>query len=341
MHILMIVNDRRELGPRQTTTMLVRAILARGWRVSISDVAQLGVDEVGDAFAHAAMVDDGTTLEAIGASAARAPLVRQPWSAFAFVWLRTNPGRDVRAALHASLLDMARVAVARGVRVENAPAGLATASSKLFLHHLPAHVRPPSFVTGSAPLLLEWARAQRGPFVVKPLVGSRGNGVFRLASGDADNVRQIVEWLTEDGVAIAQPFLPAAVDGDTRVVLLDGAPIRIGAHVGGVRLIPPDGDFRSNVHVGASTAPVQWTPNIARVAEAVGPVLVAHGIRLAGLDVIGDVVVEVNVFSTGGLFDAERFSGVDFSGRIVEAIADAGPPSVATEVIARDAGTLA
>jgi glutathione synthase len=84
-----------------------------------------------------------------------------------------------------------------------------------------------------------------------------------------------------------------------------------------------------------------WTPSIASVAAAVGPVLVAHGIRLAGLDVIGDVVVEVNVFSTGGLFDAERFSGADFSGRIVDAIADAGPRSVATALSARDAGSRA
>lgn len=324
MDVLLIVNDRRELGPRQTTTMLVRAMIARGWRVDVTDVAQLGVDADGHAFAHAARVTDGSSLEAIGRAAAAAPLVRRAWSAFHFVWLRTNPGRDRRAALHASLLDMARVAVARGVRVENAPDGLATASSKLFLHHLPAQVRPPSFVTGSAALLTEWARAQEGPFVLKPLVGSRGDGVFRLASGEADNVRQIAEWLTGDGVAIAQPFLPAAVDGDTRVVMLDGAPLRVGEDVAGVRRIPPAGDFRSNVHVGASTAPVAWTDAIAQVAAAVGPVLVAHGIRLAGLDVIGDMVVEVNVFSTGGLFDAERFSGADFSGHIVEALA--APP---------------
>jgi len=46
----------------------------------------------------------------------------------------------------------------------------------------------------------------------------------------------------------------------------------------------------------------------------------ADGLFLAGLDFIGDRIIEVNAFSTGGLRDAERFASVDFCAAIVDAI---------------------
>ena len=37
------------------------------------------------------------------------------------------------------------------------------------------------------------------------------------------------------------------------------------------------------------------------------------GLRLVGLDFLGDKLCEVNVFSTGGLRDAEKFTGKPFA----------------------------
>jgi glutathione synthase len=76
--------------------------------------------------------------------------------------------------------------------------------------------------------------------------------------------------------------------------------------------VPPEDEFRSNVHLGAAPRLVPATDDMRRLARFVGPVLQMDGLRLAGMDVIGDKIVEVNVFSTGGIGIAERLSGKPF-----------------------------
>jgi glutathione synthase len=52
--------------------------------------------------------------------------------------------------------------------------------------------------------------------------------------------------------------------------------------------------------------------------EHAAAILYADGIRLAGIDLIGTKVIEFNVFSTGGLYDASQFAGQDFAKRIID-----------------------
>ena len=42
---------------------------------------------------------------------------------------------------------------------------------------------------------------------------------------------------------------------------------------------------------------------------------------LAGIDIVGDKLMEVNVFSPGGLGSAGGFAGVDFAAAVVDALA--------------------
>src|SRR5690606_8582698 len=83
---------------------------------------------------------------------------------------------------------------------------------------------------------------------------------------------------------------------------------------------PGPDDFRSNLHQGGAAHPAALTPSLERIAGALGPRLRQDGLWLTGVDVIGELVVELNVFSTGGLRDAERFTGRDFSSAIVSAL---------------------
>ena len=41
---------------------------------------------------------------------------------------------------------------------------------------------------------------------------------------------------------------------------------------------------------------------------------------LAGLDIVGDKLVEVNVETPGGLDSVERFTGIDFAPVVIEAL---------------------
>ena len=55
-----------------------------------------------------------------------------------------------------------------------------------------------------------------------------------------------------------------------------------------------------------------------RLVEIVRPKLVADGMFLVGLDIVGDKLMEINVFSPGGLGSSSQFAGVDFPAVVIE-----------------------
>jgi glutathione synthase len=251
-------------------------------------------------------------------------------SSFDAVFVRTNPARAAQPGINDAALGLLALARDRGVVVVNDPDALRTWGSKLSLALVPPQWRPETLITRDPAAIRAFVAERPGGAVVKPLQGTRGQDVFFLRVDDP-NLNAIVSAACRDAWVVAQSYVPEAPEGDTRLVLIDGEPLRIGDHVAAIRRVPGPGDFRSNVHVGARPEPGLFDDRLARIAADVGRELVARHIFLAGLDVIGGKVVEVNVHATGGLFDANRFAGVDFTEAIVDALAArvqaAGHPS--------------
>lgn len=84
---------------------------------------------------------------------------------------------------------------------------------------------PETLVTRSkAQLKAFWQ--QHGDIIMKPLDGMGGASIFRVKEGDP-NIGVIAETLTELGTryCMAQNYLPAIVDGDKRVLVVDGEPV--------------------------------------------------------------------------------------------------------------------
>lgn len=320
------VNDPYEILNSQTTAMLIRAAVRAGHEVSVAGVGELSRAASGDIVGSLVPVPAacgtppcageaqlGEQLRAVGAKRASLQSVQA-------VMFRTNPARDpLRAHDHRAALSFARVLQARGVVVLNDPNGLQRAADKLYLSHLPANVTPPTLMSRRAQELLEFVQAQPGDCVLKPAAGTRGQNVFRVRANDA-NLRQIIEVLVADGVAMAQPFVAGGEGGDVRMVLLEGEPLTVQGWLAAIARVPGAGEFRSNIHQGGHARPAELTPVLGRIAQALRPRLLADGLWLTGVDVIGEHVIELNVFSTGGLRDAERFTGQDFSGAIIAAL---------------------
>ena len=231
------------------------------------------------------------------------------------VVVRTNPSRDPRKGLHRRALDLLRVARNQGVRVVNDPDALAQAETKLHLATLPGHLRPRTLVSSDPDRLR--AFIEQGPSVVKPLDGTRGRDVFKVHAA-SENLPQILDVLCRDGLAMAQEFVPEAVHGDVRIIVLGGQVLSLGGHPCAVRRVPPASDFRSNVAVGGTPHPAELQPELLAIANEAAALLLAQGIHFAGLDAIGIRLVEVNVFSTGGLPDAARFTGQDYIGAVLD-----------------------
>ena len=167
-------------------------------------------------------------------------------------------------------------------------------------------------VTARARAEVEAFVAAHGAAVVKPVDGFAGTDVWLVESGPA--CRALAESATAGGRrhVIVQEYLPAVADGNKRLFLLDGE------IVGAVLRRPSADDFR----IGPPVAEAAIDEHDHRIVAALAPLLAAHGIAVAGVDVIDGRLIEVNVTCPGGMHKTDALLGTDLSGAIVRRLLD-------------------
>jgi glutathione synthase len=235
--------------------------------------------------------------------------------------LRSDPGResDHRAWAHTAGINFGRLAMRHGVTVLNDPNGLARALNKTYLQYFPAEVRPKTLITRDRDEIADFA-SEHGNIVLKPLQGSGGKGVFLVRPDDMPNLNQMVEAVSRDGYVMAQEYLTAAAEGDTRLLLMNGKPLQHEGRIAAFRRTRSGGDIRSNIRTGGKIRKAEIDERVLRIAEVVRPKLVQDGMFLVGLDIVGEKLMEINVYSPGGLGSAQRLEGVDFTHAIIDAL---------------------
>jgi glutathione synthase len=235
--------------------------------------------------------------------------------------LRNDPAQDISHGWQQIAgIDFSRLALRSGVIVLNDPSGLARAASKMYFQLFPAEVRPQTLISRNHDDIRAFIKSQGGRAVLKPLQGSGGTGVFLVGPGSAKNVNQMIDALIRDGYVIAQEYLEAAEKGDTRLFMLNGEAFRHKGHYAAFCRVASGGDVRSNITAGGKVAKVKVTEAHLRIADVVRPKLVADGMFFVGLDIVGDKLMEINVFSPGGLGVAQKFERVDFTSDLVAAL---------------------
>ena len=232
--------------------------------------------------------------------------------------LRSNPSVQ-RAWAQSAGIHFGRLAMRHGVIVLNDPNGLSKAVNKLYLQTFPESVRPRTLVTRSLNRIAEFLD-EEGTVIVKPLQGSGGAGVFIVRNDEEHNLEDIFASVSRDGYVIAQQYLPAAAEGDTRLFLMNGLPLRHKGKYAAFRRIRMGDDIRSNIHAGGKLRRAELDDNAFRLAEMVRPRLVEDGMFLVGLDIVGDKLMEINVFSPGGFGSAQKFEKVNFTHAVLEAL---------------------
>ena len=230
-------------------------------------------------------------------------------SAIDVVLLRQDPPFDMAYVTTTHLLET----IHPNTLVVNDPFWVRNAPEKLMVNQF-SDLIAPTLITRDRDALTRF-RDEHGDIIVKPLYGNGGAGVFKSAPGDG-NLNSLHEMFTQvwREPFIAQKFLPAVVNGDKRVIIIDGEP------AGAINRIPAKGETRSNLHVGGTAAPVELTARDREICAALGPVLKEKGLIFVGIDVIGDTLTEINVTSPTGIQELERFSGVNAAGLIWDAI---------------------
>jgi glutathione synthase len=225
--------------------------------------------------------------------------------------MRKDPPFDMEFIYTTYILDLAE---RRGLLVVNSPSSLREINEKVYTAWFP-QCTPPSLITRSAHALREFVAAH-GKVVFKPLDGMGGRSIFVVAQGDP-NTNVVIETLTDYGnrYTLCQRYIPEIVDGDKRILLIDGEPIPYA-----LARIPAPGESRGNLVMGAAGVGRELTERDRWICAEVGPTLAEHGVMFAGLDVIGDYLTEINVTSPTGIREIDAAYGTSVAGDLIRAI---------------------
>jgi len=197
--------------------------------------------------------------------------------------------------------------------VVNDPASVRNAPEKIFLTRFP-DLMPPTLITRDSRDVADF-RSEHKDIIVKPLYGNGGAGVFRIRQND-QNLNSLIEMFQElyPEAFIVQKFLPEVIQGDKRIILIDGEA------VGAINRIPKEGEVRSNMHVGGEAKKTELTAREVQICDAIGPTLRELGLLFVGIDVIGDYLTEINVTSPTGIQEIRRFDDTDIAEILWDAI---------------------
>ena len=232
-----------------------------------------------------------------------------PLTFFDVVLMRKDPPFDMAFFFATHLLGLVDPTV---TFVANDPRGLREANEKLYALNFP-DVIPESLVTADAVRLKAFMAALGGEMIVKPLDGCGGAGVLHVHDRDR-NLNALLELSTAEGtrLVMAQRYLPAAREGDKRLIVLDGEPL------GGILRVPRDDEHRGNIHVGGTVKRSPVDERDREICRRMAPRLRADGLYFVGLDIIGGLVTEVNVTSPTGVQEIDRLDGTCIEARVLD-----------------------
>lgn len=305
MKHLFLIDDIATFNPEKDTTLaLMTAVQERDGEVWGATVDQLS-GRGGVARVHATRYHIDTDARPFyQAGETRTETL----DAFQVVWMRKDPPFNLQYVYATYLLDLADPSK---TLVVNKPQGLRNANEKVYILNFPDVITDTAVVRTRADIR-EMVEAFGGKAVIKPLDQMGGEGIFVLRSDDG-NFNSIVDAVSRGGTehVMVQRFLPAAAEGDKRIILIDGKPL------GAILRVPQGSDFRGNMAAGGIATKVDITPREHEIIGQLAPRLRAEGLYLVGLDVIGGYVTEINVTSPTGVQEIDRFNGTRIARDIV------------------------
>ncbi|PVY40502.1 glutathione synthetase [Pontibacter virosus] len=327
MTIAFVVNDISTERPGYATVFMAQRMHNFGHTVFLTGVGDLAYYPDGYMGATAVQADPNhkykspaTYLEALQSEKANKIRITAP--DLDVLMLRNDPSAEGegRAWAQNAGIIFGQLALRHGVIVLNDPTSLSDAVNKMYFQHFPEAVRPRTLITRDKEEIKQFFQEQKNNIILKPLQGSGGSGVFMVKKNDATNLNQIVEAISRDGYVIAQEYLPQATEGDVRLFVVNGEALQYKGKYCALRRVGAKDDIRSNLHAGGSAQPVKVDQTMLDLVELVRPKLIQDGMFMVGLDIVGNKLMEINVFSPGGLNGVSEMEGVDFSVPIIESL---------------------
>ena len=225
------------------------------------------------------------------------------------VMMRKDPPFDMEYIYTTYLLERAE---AEGVMVVNRPSALRDCNEKLFATLFPQCC--PELIVSRRMDQLKAFHKQHANVVFKKLDGMGGASIFRVMKQDP-NLSVVLETLTNSGreQIMGQVYLPEIVDGDKRILLINGEPVPYA-----LARIPSAGETRGNLAAGGRGEGRPLTDRDQWIAQQIGPELKRRGLMFVGIDVIGDYLTEINVTCPTCIRELNEQFDLDIAGDLID-----------------------
>ena len=293
---------------KDTTFAMMREAARRGHSLAVCEPRQVMWQRGGRVTAQVTGI--GLTGDPVAWYTAATP-VSQALADFDAVLMRKDPPFDSEYFYATHLLEQAE---REGARVFNKPRALRDHPEKLAILEFPELIAP-TLVTRDAADIRRF-HDEHQDIILKPLDGMGGMGIFRVGP-DGLNLGSIIETLNREGAqtVMVQRFVPEIADGDKRVLIIAGKPVPFC-----LARIPQGSEVRGNLAAGGKGVARPLSVRDQAIGDALGPILQSRGLLLAGVDVIGDCVTEINVTSPTCFQEIHDQTGCDVAALFVDAL---------------------
>jgi glutathione synthase len=223
------------------------------------------------------------------------------------IFLRKDPPVDASFIDHLSIMEF----VSQRTLVLNDPTSIKFATEKIYPLHFKKFL-PPTMISKDRTLVLDFIGKQKTA-ILKPLNLSGGREIIKVDSNNPSS-GSLVDILTHNGsrYIMAQKFIPEAMKGDKRILLLDGEVL------GSFLRVPPKTDFRGNLHSGAKLKAAKLTVTDQKIIATIRDDLIKRKLHFVGIDIIGNYLTEINVTSPMGIGEINQLTKTKVEKKVVD-----------------------
>ncbi len=190
------------------------------------------------------------------------------------------------------------------VKIINNPTSIRNISEKLYSYEFKKYM-PPTIFTSRISDISSFLKLNKS-IIIKPINGHGGNNIKLLKS--KINKTFLSKYLRKHRYVMCQKFLPGIVNGDKRVLIINGKVTGVFSR------IPKKGSFLSNLSKGGSVSTSKLTTKEKEISNLVAKKLKKDGIYFAGLDFIsGKLNGDINVTSPTGLKNYFDLTGINLA----------------------------
>ena len=203
------------------------------------------------------------------------------------IFMRSDPPVDIDFINATYVLDY----LDEKVFCINSPASLRNINEKLYVNKFPT-LAPKNIVTSESSLIKDFL-FENNEIIIKPLNKCFSSGVFYLNTKDK-NINAVISSATDNGKTkvMVQEFLPKISEGDKRLIFIAGEIFDYS-----VTKVATNNDFKFNEHKKENLIFGNLTKEQKDMEKVISETLLNDGIYMAGLDVIDDKIIEINITS--------------------------------------------